>query len=447
MRRGKPICFVIMPYGSKPVGEHEINFDLIWTRYIQPAGEAAGFETVRADKKYETGIITKEMIADIHRADIAVAEVTSHNPNVFYELGVRHALAGHGTILVKRKTGAAGGPIGVRPLRRGGLFSPRPTATKAPDIPFDLTNVSHLFYELSEAALPEAITSLKACIEARHASRESDSPVHTTLSGLRISTGGGPCLDRRDATFEILEDGAPTGRFIGYRSGDVAQLTVESGLAVDYWVNSENTLMQMARVYERAMSATIRSLGASSDRPTAPGYEDTVQDALTEALGNRPAADEGEVLVTTSGRLRETHGVKAILHAAVVSGAPRRGFEPIGLEHLGPCVQTVIARARELNRGTDQSRWGRSVLMPLFGTGQGGRAPAVMAGPLLEAAMGALTSPAPDLEGRDVNLVLFSAFSSADVDVMRRECMARVVGGRLRGPIAPFPPEAAATSA
>ena len=98
--------------------------------------------------------------------------------------------------------------------------------------------------------------------------------------------------------------------------------------------------MQMARMFERSVSSTIRYHGAIDPEFTSPTFEDTIQDALDEQMRRRDShvVEEGEVLVTTSGRLRESHGVKAILHAATVTGKACDGFESISDARLVDCV-------------------------------------------------------------------------------------------------------------
>ena len=87
------LCFVLMPFGSKadPSGGPNINFDPIYEHAIKPAIEAAGMEPVRADGERTGGIIHRPMFERLLLCDFAVADLTTGNPNVFYELGVRHA--------------------------------------------------------------------------------------------------------------------------------------------------------------------------------------------------------------------------------------------------------------------------------------------------------------------------------------------------------------------
>lgn len=91
-------CFVIGPIGDElaPYGAPErVRYEQaleIWEKVIEPACMAAGVEPVRADKIARPGEITDQVFAQIRDADLIVADVTGGNPNVMYELGLRHTL-------------------------------------------------------------------------------------------------------------------------------------------------------------------------------------------------------------------------------------------------------------------------------------------------------------------------------------------------------------------
>lgn len=138
--------------------------------------------------------------------------------------------------------------------------------------------------------------------------------------------------------------------------------------------------------------------------------------------------------MTTSGRLAETHGVKAVLHAAAVTGAPGRGFEPLSDEQLADTVGRVIATARQLIRKGDPALAGQSLIMPLFGTGQAARRdPAIIASQLIEAAIDGLShDPEANAGAPDLKLVLFSAFTQDDVALLRRLFDACIEEGVLK---------------
>lgn len=96
-----PLCFVVMPFGTKPDGQGgSVDFDAVYGGLIAPAVEAAGMQPLRADQELVGGIIHKPMFERLILADYAVADVTTANANVFYELGVRHAVRPYSTVLI-----------------------------------------------------------------------------------------------------------------------------------------------------------------------------------------------------------------------------------------------------------------------------------------------------------------------------------------------------------
>ena len=78
-------CFVMQPFGGTLGGYYESIF--------KPAIEQAGMTSVRADAEiFGTGKIMDQIWRGIRSAKVLVAEMTTKNPNVFYELGLAHAL-------------------------------------------------------------------------------------------------------------------------------------------------------------------------------------------------------------------------------------------------------------------------------------------------------------------------------------------------------------------
>ena len=97
----KPLCFVLMPFGRKPEGGGRIvDFDAVYHQIIAPAVLAAGMEAIRADQEQVGGTIHKPMFERLMLCDYAVADMTGANPNVYYELGIRHALRPRSTVII-----------------------------------------------------------------------------------------------------------------------------------------------------------------------------------------------------------------------------------------------------------------------------------------------------------------------------------------------------------
>lgn len=84
-------CFVISPIGD-PQSDIRKRSDQVLRHIIRPAAEECGYSTVRADKIDKPGMITSQVIQHVVEDDLVVADLTNCNPNVFYELAIRHAL-------------------------------------------------------------------------------------------------------------------------------------------------------------------------------------------------------------------------------------------------------------------------------------------------------------------------------------------------------------------
>ena len=96
----KKLCFVIMPFSSTKRHTTE-GWTEIFDDVHKPAitGSRLGYKCERS--KIGTGSFIKDILLQLNQADVVLADLTDMNPNVFYELGVRHALKNR-TILVSQ---------------------------------------------------------------------------------------------------------------------------------------------------------------------------------------------------------------------------------------------------------------------------------------------------------------------------------------------------------
>lgn len=83
-------CFIVCPIGDER-SEIRKRSDQIKKYIIDPAVIPLGYETTRADLVDETGQITTQIVTQLLSADLIIADLTGQNPNVFYELAIRHA--------------------------------------------------------------------------------------------------------------------------------------------------------------------------------------------------------------------------------------------------------------------------------------------------------------------------------------------------------------------
>ena len=150
----RPYCFVLMPFGQKKdAGGATTDFDAVYRDVIRPAIDAADLAPIRADEEKDGGIIQKPMYERLLFCDYAVADLTTANANVFYELGVRHAVRPQSTVTL---------------------------ASKTTRLPFDLNHLRTLMYDLgTDGSLSDGgpiRDALTGCLrEAR--GKAIDSPV------------------------------------------------------------------------------------------------------------------------------------------------------------------------------------------------------------------------------------------------------------------------------
>jgi O-acetyl-ADP-ribose deacetylase (regulator of RNase III) len=334
-------CFVIMPYGKKPDADGTmINFDRIYEDFIQATvdgipGVREGIPGLTCDRAIDLnkpGWIHEQMLRHILNDAVAIVDTSTLNANVFYELGVRHAVRKSLTILVHRQ----GTPW-----------------------PFNIEGMSSLEYSTREPQLTRARDKLREWIVNGLKDPENvDSLVFKAVPELRVERSRAKIFTHVE-TFEFPLVSKPSRR-IGLVTGDYGDIRV-----ADAWVNSENTDMQMDRYFGTSTSATIRYLGAEKDPATGNIREDTIGKAIAALMGPQQSVQPAAVLATDSGALR-SNGVKLLLHVASVVGQPREGYKPI--DRIERCVTGALARvdANFRDRGI------ASVMFPLLGTGPAG---------------------------------------------------------------------------
>ncbi|MBU6251506.1 MAG: DUF4071 domain-containing protein, partial [Cyanobacteria bacterium REEB417] len=97
----RPHAFVVMPFGTKSTADgNQIHFNVVHDKLIRPALSLAGLKAFRADDEQRAGDIRSDMFQELLLADLVLADISIDNPNVWYELGVRHALRSRGVVLI-----------------------------------------------------------------------------------------------------------------------------------------------------------------------------------------------------------------------------------------------------------------------------------------------------------------------------------------------------------
>lgn len=96
------MCFYVTPIGAEG-SEQRKHSDFMMEFIIGPAVRELGLTLIRADQLAKPGMIGKQIIEHILKAKLVVADLSFHNPNVFYELCLRHTTR-LPTVLVKRSS-------------------------------------------------------------------------------------------------------------------------------------------------------------------------------------------------------------------------------------------------------------------------------------------------------------------------------------------------------
>lgn len=157
----KKKCFVLMPFGEKIDHDgQKIQFDTVYKYIVKEVAERTGLECVRSDEVAAAGWVHKDMIEHILHDEVVIVDITTLNPNVFYELGVRHALRPCVTILIRMK---------------------------GTNLPFDIRGMRAINYGLDVESADKAKQEIEQFISNGLKNKDPDSLVYDVLPGLKIS--------------------------------------------------------------------------------------------------------------------------------------------------------------------------------------------------------------------------------------------------------------------
>lgn len=160
-------CFVISPI-SEVGSDARKRSDWILGGIIEPIAQAAPFSyrVVRSDKLTNPGLISQQVIEHLLYSELIIADLTDHNPNVFYELGIAHTTSR---------------PV-ISFIRKGQA------------IPFDNNHVRTIIYDLSDFDIFKSVKEeLRKHIEAVEDEGFSvDNPVTLTKANLKLRDSNDP---------------------------------------------------------------------------------------------------------------------------------------------------------------------------------------------------------------------------------------------------------------
>ncbi len=300
----KPRAFILMPFDSE--------FDSIYDTLIKQSLQEAGYEVTRADSLLDQRNILREIVVGITDADLIVADLTTNNPNVFYELGLSHGL-GRATVLL---------------------------AQSISDVPFDLRSYKIHIYETHFNKIKKLKDFLKAVGE-KHLKKEISfgNPVKDFSALSDVSRGNQrPALSTKTSERE-LDDNDGKG-------------------LLDFWVEGEratqdltailNSLLKDNQLLTKRISQHTTNMEALSNNPTAGSAGRFHKIALLASSDMNSFSKKVEdVLPRFEGTIEKLNqnysGYISLIN-------PTTEEDRKGIIHLGGMLETLLETSRESSR-------------------------------------------------------------------------------------------------
>src|SRR4051812_41570977 len=163
-------AFIIRPFGTK----QGINFERVEAELIDPALTALEIAGRTTGEILRAGNIRTDMFQQLLVADLVIADISIHNANAFYELGIRHALRDCHTFLLRSRK--------REPAHQSDAAKGEVEQRKNEDVPFDLLTDRYLAYDPDNPA--GMVETLVKALASTIAGQRSDSPVFLALPGL-----------------------------------------------------------------------------------------------------------------------------------------------------------------------------------------------------------------------------------------------------------------------
>jgi hypothetical protein len=296
-----PLCFVLMPFGRKSDATGaSIDFNAVYEQVIAPAIRRAELEPIRADEEMTGGIVHKPMFERLILCDYAVADLTFANANVFYELGVRHAVRPHSTVLIFA--------AGTR-------------------LPFDVNLDRGMPYSLAASGEPTDVeATARQLAERLVAARDAsvDSPIFQLVDGFpdieRLKTDVFRDQVRyserwKQRLAQARREGLAAVRDAEQELGDLRD--VDAGIVIDLYLS-----YRAAEGYEEMVSLVERMPRPLAKTPL-------VREQLGFALNRLRRRDESErvllELIRERGPSSETYGILGRIYKDQWAEAARAG--------------------------------------------------------------------------------------------------------------------------
>lgn len=323
----KPLCFVVMPYGEKKdVEGNDIDFDLVYRDFILPAIENADMDPIRADEETVNGIIHKPMYERLILCDYAVADLSTANANVFYELGIRHAVKPYTTITI---------------------FS------SSSKLPFDVNFLRSLPYTYDSNEKLTQVEKDKSALIAQliKSKREktTDSPVFQLVDGITFQNS--VAHEKTDIFREVVKYNENIKKQLAYArkfEGTKQQKihSVEKIVGSMVLENQETGVLVDVMLSYRALGAYEKMVEFIEIMPSHVKQTVMVQEQLGFALNRVKRWDEAievlEKVLNVNGPSSESYGILGRVHKDLFEKALSEGEEYKTEGHLDNALESYL---------------------------------------------------------------------------------------------------------
>ncbi|HBG08026.1 MAG: hypothetical protein A2075_13945 [Geobacteraceae bacterium GWC2_58_44] len=287
MTQSEPLCLVLMPFDrKKDANGRVVDFEAVYHRLIAPAVQGAGLQPVRADEERTGGMIDQAMFERLVLCDYAVVDLTTASAAVFYQMGVRHAVKPHTTVLLY--------------------------ASGTAQLPFDVHQLEAVSYRVSPQGLPvyegKCRTVLTERLNAARAAPMVDSPPFQLLHDFPAPESG-----RLEAIRERLQFEAGVKKRLARArvTGVAAVRELEASLGNISEADS-GVVVELFFAY-RAVDAWSEMIDLVPRMPAVVSATVLIQEQLAMALNRQGRGEEAEQLlrdlISRRGPSSESYGM------------------------------------------------------------------------------------------------------------------------------------------
>lgn len=319
-------CYVSIPFGVK-VGREgvPIDFDELYNQVIAPSVRELGIECRRVEEFAPSAIWQKMLFSALISSDLMIADLSTHDPNVLYELGVRHALRRGRTLLISNHG----------------------------QLPFDLNYAQVLFYGTEDGRLQDVDafrSTLQSLIRQSMRSTISDSPLYEFYPDIEVSLPPELASERRAQGTSRTRAREPFVQSVLESPARAARKLEQTAQEVRTAADSDPMAYLSLMRKSRDLSQWDQVVALAADAPPQIGQSPEVRQLLALALNRRKGEGDREraialmeELIAETGGDGETFGILGRVYKDLADQAMSEGRLDLGQAYFEHALQSYRA--------------------------------------------------------------------------------------------------------